>query len=189
MIEEIDYSEISNSELILDAIENTEFKGFKEDYLVIHYLLKKWKPNHIFEIGTNTGNGCRIMHNASPESKISTLDIIENCGQMCPKDVKKYFGDSMNFDFTNHYPIDCWFIDGNHVYQNVYHETKEALKSNPNYIIYHDADIQEVTDGILDAFNDSNKNTEYNLYRVINPPYIYSSSSKKITRILFAEKK
>lgn len=189
MIQEIDLNTILKSKIISNAIENNEFKGFKEDYLVIHYLLSIWKPKHIFEIGTNTGNGCRIMHNASPDSKISTLDIMIECGHLCPPIVKKYTGDSMNYNFENHYPIDCWFIDGHHVYENVYHETNEAIKSGAKYIIYHDADIEEVTKGILDSFNDLGVASEYNFYRVVNTSYVYSSSGKNITRILYVEKK
>lgn len=82
ILKKIEYKDIVKEELIKNAIENTEFIGFKEDYYVIHCLISEWKPLHIFEIGTNTGNGCRIMKNANKESKITTLDILE-CGQLC----------------------------------------------------------------------------------------------------------
>lgn len=183
---DIEYSKFLESENSANALINTEFFGFEEDYLVIHCLLKKWNPNVIFEIGTYMGNGCRVMRNCCPNSKIFTLDIV-NCGQYCPPDVTKIVHDSTTYDYSKNYPIDSWFIDGNHTYQNVYHETKQALLSDPNLIIYHDADIPEVYDGILDSFDD-NCNKNYQLYRVINPPRVYSSSGQSITRILYAEK-
>lgn len=183
---DIEYSKFSNSEYSSDALINSEFIGFEEDYLIIHCLLKKHKPNVIFEIGTSSGNGCKVIRNSCPNSKIFTLDIVD-CGELCPPNIVKIICDSMLYDYSKNYPIDCWFIDGNHVYKNVYHETKEALLSNPNLIIYHDADMPEVYDGILTSFDDHCKNN-YKLYRVINPPRIYSSSKLPITRILFAEK-
>lgn len=189
MIKKQNYNEIVNGDKIANAIVNTEFIGFEHDYYIIHCLLAEWKPNHIFEIGTNTGNGCRIMHNASPNSKITTLDIREKCGEYCPSIVTKICGDSMTFDFTPYYPIDCWFIDGEHEYPNSYKETKEALKSGAKYIIYHDADLKKVTDGFLDAFKDENELDNYDIYQVINPPFIYSSSRENVTRISYAIKK
>lgn len=185
---DIEYSTIKNSKYIDDAIINDEFIGFKEDYLIIHYLIKKWKPNKIFEIGTSAGNGCKVMQNASPSSIIITLDI-HPCGQNCPINVTKIVADSMQYNYIQHYPIDCWFIDGCHTYTNVFYETKQALLSDAKYIIYHDADIPEVLSAIIDGFNFLEKNNDYNIFKVINPPYIYSSTGLPITRIVFAEKK
>lgn len=184
----IEFDKIVTKELIGDAILNNEFIGFKEDYSVIHCLLKKWEPKSIFEIGTCTGMGCKVMENASPKSKIITLDI-NVCGGLCSEKIKKIVGDSMTFNYSDFYPIDCWFIDGNHVYENAYHETTEAIKANSKYIIYHDADIDEVYKGILDAFKDSGYYENYDLFQVINPPFIYSSSKKNTTRVAYAIKK
>jgi hypothetical protein len=188
-MKEIEYSSIVNDEKISRSLKNTEFKGFDEDYYVIQSLLFDWQPNHIFEIGTNTGNGCRIMNHASPNSKITTLDIMPICGNMCPPDVIKICGDSMEYNFEQHYPIDCWFIDGNHVYENAYKETTEAIKSGAKYIIYHDGDIEGVYNGIVDSFKDNNQLDNYDLYQVINPTYNYSSTGKNVTRIVYAIKK
>jgi hypothetical protein len=184
----IEYQEIIDLGLTENAIINNEFIGFKEDYLILHSLIAKWKPRKIFEIGTCTGKGCQIMHNASPESEIITLDIVK-CGELCPVAVKKIVNDSLFYDYSINYPIDCWFIDGNHIYDNVYKETEEAIKSNSKYIIYHDADIKEVYEGIKDSFIAHDTESEYNLYQVINPPYIYSTSGNNITRIAYAIKK
>ena len=187
MINEIEYKIIVKDNN--HFLENIEFKGFKEDYFVIQSLVSDWKPNHIFEIGTCTGNGTRLINHASPNSKITTIDIVPNRGEMCPSSVVKLCGDSMNFNFEEHYPIDCWFIDGAHTYENVYKETTEAIKSEAKYIIYHDADLDQVVNGLIDSFKFNKKINDYDLYRVINPPFIYSSTGKNITRVLYAIKK
>ena len=71
------------------------------------------------------------------------------CGQLCPDD-ELWF---------------CWFIDGNHEYENVYKETTEAIKSDSKYIIYHDADLDKIEKGIMDSFKDNNKLKKYDIYK------------------------
>lgn len=185
----VDYDAIVTKEKISNAKVNYEFIGFEQDYYVIHCLVSEWQPKSIFEIGTNTGFGCAVMKNASPDSKIKTLDIVSGMGSMCPPDVEKFTGDSLSYNFEQHYPIDCWFIDGEHEYPNAYHETKEAIKSGAKYIIYHDADLKKVSDGIMDAFKDSNVINDYDVYFVVNPPFIYSSSGENVTRVAYAIKR
>jgi hypothetical protein len=184
----IDYNQIVSPEKMEGAFINHEFVGFVEDYSVIHCLLKEWNPHTIFEIGTNAGNGCMVMTTACPSSKIITLDIREGAGDLCPSDIIKVTGDSLSYDYNKHYPIDCWFIDGEHTYHNVYTETSKALMSSPKYIIYHDADIEEIYRGIEDSFRDNNMMFEYELYQVVNPPFVYSSSRKNVTRVAYAAK-
>jgi predicted O-methyltransferase YrrM len=184
----IDYNEIVSTEKMRDAFINHEFIGFVEDYSIIHCLLKEWKPNTIFEIGTNVGNGCMVIRAACPTSRIITLDIREEAGNLCPSDVIKVTGNSLSYDYNKHYPIDCWFIDGEHTYHNVYTETSKALMSSPKYIIYHDVDIEEIYRGIEDSFKDNNMTHEYEIYHVINPPFVYSSSGKNVTRVAYAIK-
>lgn len=185
----IEYNDIVTESKISNAKVNKEFIGFEQDYYVIHCLISDWKPSSIFEIGTNTGFGCVVMNNASPESKIKTLDIFPGMGNMCPEGVEKLVGDSMSYNFEGHYPIECWFIDGEHEYPNAYHETKEAIKSGAKYIIYHDADLKKVNDGIMDAFKDTNTTELYDIYQVVNPPFVYSSTGENVTRVAYAIKK
>ena len=185
----VDYNAIVTKEKISKAIPNYEFIGFEQDYYVIHCLVSEWKPENIFEIGTSTGFGCVVMKNASPDSKIKTLDIFPDKGGMCPVGVEKLVGDSMTFNFSEHYPIDCWFIDGEHDYEHAYHETLEAIDSGAKYIIYHDADIPKVSDGIVDAFKYRNVSNLYDIYFVVNPPFIYSSSGENVTRVAYAVKR
>jgi hypothetical protein len=185
----VDYEKIVNDEKTANAVVNDQFNGFKYDYYVIHCLISEWKPDSIFEIGTSTGMGSSVMQNAHREAIINTLDIIPDSGNLCPPTVGKYIGDSMTYDFSAHYPIDCWFIDGEHEYRNVHHETKEAIKSGSKYIIYHDADLSPVMDGIIDAFKETEMTEFYDLYFVVNPPLLYSSSGQKVTRVAYAIKK
>jgi predicted O-methyltransferase YrrM len=188
-MKKIKYSEIVTSSKMEGAVINDEFIGFPEDYSVIHCLLKEWNPRSIFEIGTNVGNGCRVMRNSCPSAKIVSLDIRPEAGKFCPSDIEKVVGDSLVYDYQKHYPIDCWFIDGEHVYHNAFIETKKALESGAKYIIYHDADIPEVYDAILDSFRESGEIENYDIHQVIEPPFVYSSSGKNITRIAYAIKK
>lgn len=184
---DVNYEEFFNSKNAQNRVVNTEFIGFAEDYLVIHCLIKEWNPSVIFEIGTSVGNGSVVIKNASPTSKIYTLDI-RNCGENCPPDVVKLVGNSLSWDYSKHYPIDCWFIDGHHVYENVFHETREAIASEAKYILYHDADIPEVFKGITDSI-EKYGDGKYILYRVVAPPFVYSSSGQNITRVAYAIKK
>jgi hypothetical protein len=184
----IDYNQIVSTEKMKGAYINNEFVGFPEDYSVIHCLLKEWNPSNIFEIGTNIGNGCKVIRASCPTARIITLDIRPSAGSLCPPDVIKINGDSLTYDYEKHYPIDCWFIDGEHTYHNVYTETAKALLSDPKYIIYHDSDIDEIYKGIEDSFRDNDKESKYILNQVINPPFLYSSSGKKVTRIAYATK-
>lgn len=183
-VKTVEFSEFEKSFLSSDYVANKEFVGFDCDYLVIHCLLKQLNPSRVFEIGTSIGSGSRIIKNALPSCKLYTLDI-QDCSSKVPKEVTFILGDSMKFDYSKYFPIDCWFIDGNHTYENVHHETKEALNSDPSLIIYHDADIPEVLKGIKDSLT-MNGNNLYELFIVVNPPYLYSSSNTKITRVAFA---
>ncbi len=46
------------------AIIRNDFPGFKEDYLVIHCLIRKYKPKTFMEIGTSSGMGTKVICNA-----------------------------------------------------------------------------------------------------------------------------
>lgn len=172
------------------AILNEEFPGFKEDYLVLHCLLRKFKPSTVFEIGTNMGTGTKIIKNAVMNALVYSLDLPteladkslqhpisegkgDRVGAHCKLPFIQLRGDSMTFDFS-HYPCEAYFVDGEHDYDHPYRETIEILKNKPKLIIYHDSDIPAVYKAITDAFTGNN---EYDLVRVTD------------TRIFFALKK
>jgi len=144
--------------------------NFIDDFLMLHSLLRMAEPKSVFEIGTCTGEGTLIVKNAVGDAVVYSLDLpigqssydLPVAGAVCYLPYVQLFGDSSNFDYSAHFPIDAWFIDGSHDYVHVLHETKEALKSNPSLIVWHDADIAEVLRGIKEGLSQSN----FLLYRV-----------------------
>ena len=173
----IRYSDIVNEQLSKDAILNNEFHGFKEDYLVLHCLLKRYPVTRFLEIGTNMGMGTLIIKNAlgdlahvySLEHPISEGKT-DSIGYKCYMHYTQVFADSRDFDYSRLYPIDGSYIDGEHVRENVYHESKEMIKAGCKIIIYHDSDIAEVYNAIVDAHAYSG----YILNRVINTRIAYA---------------
>lgn len=157
-----------------DAILNEEFEGFKEDYLILHSLIRKYKPKTFFECGTNMGTGTNIICNAVYKNRVKeggslvfapvcSLDLPtdlahislqhpisegkgDKVGINCKFPYTQLRGDSMTFDFSK-YPCEGYFIDGEHDYKHVNKETFEACKFG-NLIIWHDADLPEVWQAI-----------------------------------------
>lgn len=170
----INSKQIITEDLSRGAIINDEFKGFPEDYLVIHCLLRKYNPKTLFEVGTNYGKGTKIMKNAVKECKIHTLDIKDYNGRWIDFECVKLIGDSTTFDYAPYYPIEAWYIDGEHTYKNVYKETQEAIKSEANLIIYHDSDIAEVYSAIEDSFKSYDSEKKWELFRVEDTRIAYA---------------
>lgn len=148
---------------------------FVDDFLVLHCLIKMTKPSSLFEIGTCTGEGTLIIKNAIDKGIVYSLDLppgegaynlsSNDVGARCSLPFVQIFGDSMTLRYEDYYPIESWFIDGAHDYEHVYYETLKALESNPKIIIYHDADIPEVFQGIKDGLEDR---SDFLLYRVVD---------------------
>jgi hypothetical protein len=182
-MKKVPYSQVVKNEYATRLLTNTEFPGFDQDYYVIQCLLMEWRPSSVVEIGTCTGNGSRIMRHCLPDARLSTVDIVE-CGHLCPHDVRKIVADSMHFDFTTLYPVDCWFIDGEHSYRNVLKESGEVVRSGAPFAIFHDADIPEVAAAIENGF----EGTGYDLFHVVGPGRLYSSTGLNVTRVAYAIK-
>jgi len=161
------------------AIINDMHPGFRDDYLVLHCLIRECKPRRVFEIGTHLGVGTKIIKNAWTDADVISLDLApaqaslsanhpEWCksgavGSYCPFPYTQVFGDSRSYDYSQHLPIDAWFIDAGHTRENVRIESLVAFGSGARLIVWHDADMQEVWDGITDAWI---KTDEYELIRV-----------------------
>ncbi len=192
-MKKITYQQVVKPELTEGAILNEEYHGFKEDYLVVHSLIKAFKPMRFMEVGTNMGTGTNIICNANPKMKVFSLDLPYelahvslqspvsegkgmNTGQYCKFPFTQLWGDSTKYDYSEHYPLEGWYIDGEHNYDNPFKETLEAIRSGAKLIIWHDTDIKCVYDAIVDAFKASGTK-EYILFRVTD------------TRISFAIKK
>ena len=189
MIEQT-FANIYNPDIAFGAILNTEYKGFKEDYLILHCLLKIHNPKSVFEIGTNMGRGTEIICNALPNATVYSLDLPtelahislqhpinegkgDKVGVLCKRPFTQLRGDSMTFDFTQ-YPCEAYWIDAEHTEANVIHETKQAVKCGAKLICYHDADIPEVMAGIVAGLGKG-----YELYRVTDTRIAYALKKTK----------
>lgn len=182
--------QIITPELSEGAIINDAYEGFKEDYLVLHCLLRIHQPKSVFEIGTNIGSGTNIICNAVPQAVVYTLDLdyetmrenskqypMEEDGRDRVGDVIRFphiqlRGDSMNFNYAK-YPAEAYYIDGEHDYEHAYHESRQAIAQKAKLIIFHDADMPQVYDGITDAFSMPG-GEQYELFRVTDTRISYA---------------
>lgn len=179
---------ITSDEVITNALAKgaiiRQETGFEQDFLVLHCLLKKYSPKKIFEIGTCEGYGTLIMANTCPSAQIISLDLPpfsppfyltpSDIGRKCTMSYVQVFGDSLHYDYAQHFPIDAWFIDGAHDYIHVKHETFAAINSKAKIIIYHDTDIDEVLQAIVDAC----EGTDYQIFRVQDTRVSYALNEK-----------
>lgn len=181
------YKELVTPGLLKNVIENNEYRGFREDYHVLHCLLKIHNPKSILEIGTNMGTGTKIIKNCLPQANVYSLDLPtelahislqhpisegkgDKVGHRCDLPFTQLRGDSMVYDFSK-IPCEAYFIDGEHDYQHPYHETVEVLKNKPKLIIWHDADMDTVYKAIVDAFRDRK---DYDLFIVSDTRIAYA---------------
>lgn len=140
------------------------------ELFVLCSIMTNIKANRIFEIGTYEGNSTyHLALNSDPKAQIFTLDLPKELltKQSDSKIVKEYekgiiagrrfsgnsleskiiqlWGDSTNFNFSPYkQSIDMVFIDGDHSYDTVKSDTRNALmmlSHEPNKktcIIWHD---------------------------------------------------
>jgi len=172
-------NDVISSELASGAIIRRE-AGFETDFLVLHCLIKKYQPKKLFEVGTCHGYGTLIMKNACPSSTIISLDLPPytppfnikpaDIGKMCRGKYQQVLGESLSYNYAQHFPIDAWFIDGAHDYKHIKHETKQAVQSEATLIVYRDTDIPEVLQAIVDVLQE----TEYKIYRITDTRVSYA---------------
>lgn len=184
------FHDIYTDELAEGAILNNRHEGFVADYLMLHCLLRKYDIQSCFEIGTHAGWGTMIIKNALGEdSQVYSLDLPDeeawkseqhttkhsngSTGSKCTLPYTQLFGDSRTFDYSK-YPVEAYYCDAEHSYENVFRETTAMIKMKPKLIVYHDADSENVYNAVVDSFGD---NKEYELIRITD------------TRILYALKK
>lgn len=177
-MELLKYSDIYDEAVAKDAILNHHQPGFEEDYLVLHCLLRKYQPKRFLEIGTNEGLGTMIIKNAlGPDSEVFTLDLPEDLrdfsrqhptwnestvGHLCTLPFTQLWGDSRYFNFTSIHPINGAYIDGEHEFTHVRHETVRMVEAAADIIIWHDSDMDAVMKGIQAGL----QGAPYTLYRV-----------------------
>lgn len=182
----IAYDQVVTDELLKGNIDNNGHHGFLEDYRVLHCLLRTYNPKSVFEIGTNRGTGTNIICNALPKAKVYSLDlptelahtslqhpISEGKGDVvgidCKRPFKQLRGDSLHFGYQD-YPAEAYWVDAEHTYRNVLHETGEIVNLFPKLIVWHDSDIEEVYQAIVHAMDGK----PYNLYRVTDTRIAYA---------------
>jgi len=187
-----------NDELAMGAIINNGHHGFKEDYLVLHCLLRSFRPTSVYEVGTNVGHGTAIICNALPNADVYSLDLPrelihrslqhpinegkgDNVGRFCKFPYTQLRGDSMTFDYSK-YPCEAYYVDGEHTFENVYHETSAIILCQPKLIVWHDSDIPEVYRGIITAFEEASLGYRYELTRVEDTRIMYAKLKESKTR-------
>src|SRR3990167_8921347 len=151
-MENIEFKDVVKNPYALNAPVRDDFPGFKEDYLVLYCLIKKYSPQTFFEIGTSSGNGTKIIckamgfrlfFNKKNKKKIFSIDVPpgtnskeiypdaedghpKSTGIDCKLPFTQVFGNSLDFDFSPYYPIEGWFIDGKHNYIYTKNDTEQA---------------------------------------------------------------
>lgn len=176
---------------IEDAIIHDAHTGFKIDYLCVHSLIRRHRPNSFLEIGSNIGAGLNVICNAiykyNFESKIYSLDLPyetmrqnskqypigehgeDRVGSAARFPFIQLRGDSLTFDFSK-YQVEGFYCDGEHDEIHAGMETAKMLAQNPKIIIYHDSDIDGVWKGITKHLPNDN----YDLYRVTDTRIAYA---------------
>lgn len=195
------FADIYSEELASGAILNEEYEGFKQDYLVLHCLIRKYGIKSCFEIGTNMGTGTKILKNAMGEdSRMYSLDLPtelahislqhpinegkgDSVGHRCDLPFVQLRGDSLNFDYNPFKDIEAFYIDGEHDFQHAYNEAWAAINCNARLIMFHDSDMPEVYNGIVAAFfgNEGGvfqPDLHYDVYRVIDTRICYAVKKK-----------
>src|SRR5258708_3615758 len=164
----LSYKNIVTEELLKGAMENNEMEGFGQDFHILHCLIKIYKPKTFLEIGTNLGRGIAIISNDGQEFNMKTysLDLPpelahyslqypsdeggkNRIGSLCNLPFTQLLGDSLTFDYSNIYPIEGFFIDGEHDYIHAHHESREAIKSGAKLISYHDSNIPQIIPALI----------------------------------------
>lgn len=180
------FHDIYTDELAEGAILNNRHEGFVNDYLMLHCLLRKHNIRSCFEIGTHVGWGTQIIKNALGEdSQVYSLDLPDeeawkseqhttkhsngSTGSKCTLPYTQLLGDSRYFDYRE-YPVESYYCDGEHSYNNVFLETTQMINMKPKLIVYHDADSENVYNAVVDAFGD---NEEYELVRITDTRILY----------------
>ena len=187
-METIEFHSLATPALSRGASLRNDFPGFREDYLALHCLIRKYQPERFFEIGTSSGRGTKVICRAmsrrrvwpDTRERVFSLDVPPGTdpsirypggedghpartGSKNPYPYTQVFGDSLTFDVSRYLPIDGWFIDGKHDYEHAVSETRTALATDPLIIVWHDMQIDGVLEGATDAMRAA---PSYDLRRV-----------------------
>ncbi len=182
----IHLADLINSKTV--EIKNYSYQGgnsFPTDMVLLQNLCKQ-KPNcNYLEIGTWRGESamavadfcenCYSLNLSNSKMKsVGLADDYINQHELFSKNnpkIQHIKGDSMKFDFSDYYgKMDVVFVDGNHHYNFVLNDTKEAyklLKDDNSVIVWHDytkngEDIRwDILKAILDGSSTQNRSSIY----------------------------
>ena len=133
------------------------------DIALLRALAKRYAVKDYFEIGTWRGESVANLAEVAehcvtfnlPKNEIVNLTDNQQYADLhCffskdLKNVTQIFGNSMTFDFADHYgKYDMVFIDGDHHYDSVKKDTETAfklLKDNRSIIVWHDYGLDPET--------------------------------------------
>lgn len=187
MIEQF-YKDIVIPELLSGAEENNEFHGFREDYHILHCLLRIHQPKRVMEYGCNMGKGTSIICNAVPGADVVSFDLPteeahislqhpisegkgDSVGHKCQHPFTLIRGNSYTFDFTTLGKFDFAFVDSEHNREIPYIEANAAIEAGAKVIVFHDADMPPVYEAICQV---EEENRNYDFYRVIDTRIAYA---------------
>lgn len=190
-MQDISYEDVVKIPLSDGAILRNDFPGFREDYLVLHCLIRKILPKTFIEIGTSTGSGTNVICNAIGQGSVFSIDVPPGtdpsiiypnhedghpgqAGATCRFPYVQLFGFSEQFDYSPYYPIEGWFIDAKHDYPHCSLDTLNALKASPRLIVWHDMQMEGVDEAVRTVMG---SRSDYDVRRVLG------------TRIAYGEKK
>lgn len=196
-MKKINYKQVVTPALKKGAVIRKGFPGFREDYLAIHCLLRKYQISSVMEIGTSSGLGTRVICNAlglhkfyfwrNFGKKVVSIDVVPGtnpkiiypdgedghpqvAGELCDLPYTQLFGNSTKYDFSAVYPLQAWFIDGKHDYTYAKKDTLQALKSQPKLIIWHDKQIKGVKEAIVEVMSKQS----YDVFNLDNTRLIFA---------------
>jgi predicted O-methyltransferase YrrM len=145
--------EIDKVEAPYGTVNETTGKPNQAELLIVSVLARHRKARNIFEFGTFTGRSTYYLTHATPETRVTTLDLPPGPGRTIP-DVGLYFinsdredritqllTDSRKFDPTPYEKkMDFIFVDGDHSYEGVKNDTEKAFKmlAPGGAILWHD---------------------------------------------------
>lgn len=193
----VDYESVVADPYSRGAYLRSDFPGFREDYLVLHCLIRKHDPQTFMEIGTSSGLGTLVICKAMGISRLSmnkrkvySIDVLPGtdptilypggedghparAGERCAYPYAQLFGDSYTLDFLPYYPLEGWFIDGKHSYDYVVHDTQSALEASPILIVWHDMQIEQVERAVVDVMSEYLQS--YSLCRAVSTRMAFAS--------------
>ena len=157
------------------------------DMALLHGLAKKTNCKDYFEIGTWRGESVAIVSDVAencttlnlPDEEMRKMNLNEDyirLHRFFSKDLKNVThlqANSLTFDFSQFYgKFDFVFVDGDHHYESVLSDTKNAfklLKDENSIIVWHDYGISpetvrwSVLAGIMDACPPEKRNKIYHV--------------------------